>query len=241
MQVSQNVIFFALYPAAAVMIGGAIAIWRTMQPSLVSAVQHFAAGVLFCALSTELLPDLMHRKMPWVTLLGFTLGVIVMLIVKHFAEKFGQKGVIPSQQQPTSLIVILGFDIAIDGLLVGLGFAAGEKQGLLLTIALTLEVLFLGLSGSAALKSSGASLSRILLITVGFALMLIAGAWAGQALLAGASDLLLDAVLAFGLAALLYLVTEELLVEAHEVPETSTQTAMFFVGFILLLTVEMFI
>lgn len=59
-------------------------------------------------------------------------------------------------------------------------------------------MLFLGLSGGAALQSSGA--------------------WVGQTLLAGASDLLLDAVLAFGLAALLYLVTEELLVEAHEVP-----------------------
>lgn len=91
--------------------------------------------------NTELLPDLVHRKMPWVTLLGFTLGVIVMLMVKHFAEKFGQKGLIQSQQ-PTSLIVILGLDIALDGLLIGLGFAAGQKQGLLLTIALTLEVLF---------------------------------------------------------------------------------------------------
>jgi len=179
--------------------------------------------------------------MPWVTLLGFTLGVIVMLMVKHFAEKFGQKGIIPSQQQPTSLIVILGLDIALDGLLIGLGFAAGQKQGLLLTIALTLEVLFLGLSGGAALQSSGASRKRVLLITLGFAFTLIAGAWAGVILLAGASDMLLDAVLAFGLAALLYLVTEELLVEAHEVPETSAQTAMFFVGFILLLTIEMFI
>jgi zinc transporter, ZIP family len=206
----------------------------------ISAVQHFAAGVLFCALSTELLPDLVHRKMPWVTLLGFTLGVIVMLMVKHFAEKFGQKGLIQSQQ-PTSLIVILGLDIALDGLLIGLGFAAGQKQGLLLTIALTLEVLCLGLSGGAALQSSGASRKRVLLITLGFALTLIAGAWAGVTLLSGASDILLDAVLAFGLAALLYLVTEELLVEAHEVPETSAQTAMFFVGFILLLTIEMFI
>ncbi len=241
MQTAQSVIFFALYPAAAVMAGGVIALWRTMQPRLISAVQHFAAGVLFCALSTELLPDLVHRKMPWVTLLGFTLGVIVMLMVKHFAEKFGQKGVIPSQQQPTSLIVILGLDIALDGLLIGLGFAAGQKQGLLLTIALTLEVLFLGLTGGAALQSSGASRKRVLFITLGFALTLIAGAWMGVTLLAGASDMLLDAVLAFGLAALLYLVTEELLVEAHEVPETSVQTAMFFVGFILLLTIEMFI
>lgn len=240
MQTAQSVIVFALYPAAAVVAGGAIALWRTMQPRLISAVQHFAAGVLFCALSTELLPDLVHRKMPWVTLLGFTLGVIVMLMVKHFAEKFGQKGLIQSQQ-PTSLIVILGLDIALDGLLIGLGFAAGQKQGLLLTIALTLEVLFLGLSGGAALQSSGASRKRVLLITLGFAFTLIAGAWAGVTLLAGASDMLLDAVLAFGLAALLYLVTEELLVEAHEVPETSAQTAMFFVGFILLLTIEMFI
>ena len=240
MQTGQEVIFFALYPAAAVLLGGLITLWRTMQPRLISAVQHFAAGVLFCALSTELLPDLVHRKMPWVTLLGFTLGVIVMLMVKNFAENFGQKGLIKSQQ-PTSLIVILGLDIALDGLLIGLGFAAGQKQGLLLTIALTLEVLFLGLSGGAALQSSGASRKRVLFITLGFALTLIAGAWAGQTLLAGASELLLDAVLAFGLAALLYLVTEELLVEAHEVPETSAQTAMFFVGFILLLTIEMFI
>lgn len=240
MQTAQSVIVYALYPAVAVMAGGAIALWRTMPPRLISAVQHFAAGVLFCALSTELLPDLVHRKMPWVTLLGFTLGVIVMLLVKHFAENFGQRGLIKSQQ-PISLIVILGLDIALDGLLIGLGFAAGQKQGLLLTIALTLEVLFLGLSGGAALQSSGASCKRVLFITLGFALTLISGAWAGQTLLDGASDLLLDAVLAFGLAALLYLVTEELLVEAHEVPETSAQTAMFFVGFILLLTIEMFI
>lgn len=241
MQAGQSVIIFALYPAAAVMLGGLIAIWRTMSPRLISAVQHFAAGVLFCALSTELLPDLVHRKMPWITLVGFSLGVIVMLIVKHFAESVGQKGIIASQQQPNSLILILGFDIAIDGLLIGLGFAAGAKQGLLLTMALTLEVLFLGLSGAAALKSSGATRNRILLITLGFSLTLIVSAWAGLTLLAGASDMLLDAFLAFGLAALLYLVTEELLVEAHEVPETSALTAMFFVGFILLLTVEMFI
>ena len=124
MRTAQSVILFALYPAAAVMAGGAIALWRTMPPRLISAVQHFAAGVLFCALSTELLPDLVHRKMPWVTLLGFTLGVIVMLMVKYFAENFGQKGLIKSQQ-PTCLIVILGLDIALDGLLIGLGFAAG--------------------------------------------------------------------------------------------------------------------
>lgn len=240
MNSTQGILVFALYPAIAVMAGGVAALWRPMKPALISAIQHFAAGVLFCALATELLPDLMHRKMPWVTLLGFTLGVMTMLAVKYFAEKSGQKGV-SRTKQPTTFIATLGIDIALDGLLVGLGFAAGQKQGLLLTIALTLEVLFLGLSGAAALRHAGVSRPRVLLISFGFALLLLAGAWAGVSLLGVASESLLDAILAFGLAALLYLVTEELLVEAHEVPETSVQASMFFVGFILLLMLEMFI
>ena len=45
-------------------------------------------------------------------------------------------------------------------------------------------------------------------------------------------------MLAFGAAALLYLVTEELLVEAHEVPDTPLLTAMFFVGFLALFILE---
>ena len=240
MNSTQSILVFALYPAIAVMAGGVVALWRPMKPALISGIQHFAAGVLFCALATELLPDLMHRKMPWVTLLGFSLGVTAMLAVKYFAERSGQKG-ISKTKQPTAFIAILGIDIALDGLLVGLGFAAGQKQGLLLTIALTLEVLFLGLSGAAALRQAGVTRPRVLLTAFGFALLLLAGAWAGVSLLGVASETLLDAILAFGLAALLYLVTEELLVEAHEVPETSVQASMFFVGFILLLMLEMFI
>lgn len=240
MQTSSSIFMFAAFPALAVLAGGAVALWRTMKPGFVSAVQHFAAGVLFCALATELLPDLVHRKMPWVTLTGFALGVGAMLAVKHFSEKSGQQGVTQARQ-PTSLIATLGIDITLDGLLIGLGFAAGQKQGLLLTIALSLEVLFLGLSGAAALQRSNMSRGNILLIMVGFALFLMAGAWAGVTTLTVASDLMLDAITAFGLAAMLYLVTEELLVEAHEVAETSAQTAMFFVGFILLLIIEMFI
>jgi ZIP family zinc transporter len=49
-----------------------------------------------------------------------------------------------------------------------------------------------------------------------------------------------DAMLAFGVAALLYLVTEELLVEAHEEKvETPVQTGMFFLGFIVLFMIDM--
>ena len=36
---------------------------------------------------------------------------------------------------PTGLLTLVGIDLFIDGLVLGIGFAAGMKAGLLLTIA----------------------------------------------------------------------------------------------------------
>ena len=58
-------------------------------------------------------------------------------------------------------------------------------------------------------------------------------------MLVGASGNVLNAVLAFGIAALLYLVIEELLVEAHETPETNVVTSIFFVGFLAVLLLDL--
>ena len=48
-------------------------------------------------------------------------------------------------------------------------------------------------------------------------------------------DYALDLVLSFGLAALLFLVTEELLVESHREVDTHVSTVFFFGGFLILL------
>ena len=49
---------------------------------------------------------------------------------------------------------------------------------------------------------------------------------------------MLTGFFAFGLIALLYLVTEELLIEAHEIPDRPWVTALFFAGFLLLMVLE---
>ena len=68
--------------------------------------------------------------------------------------------------------------------------------------------------------------------------LLPAGAAAGTLLFRGMPGAWLTGFFAFGLVALLYLVTEELLVEAHEKPETPLATAVFFVGFFLLIVLD---
>jgi zinc transporter, ZIP family len=65
-------------------------------------------------------------------------------------------------------------------------------------------------------------------------LLLLAGALGGWLILRHASQSVLAVILSFGAAALLYLVTEELLVETHLPQETLVSTAMFFLGFLVI-------
>lgn len=140
---------------------------------------------------------------------------------------------------PWGLLVAIGIDILIDGLLLGIGFSAGAKEGTLLAIALTIELLSLGLATAIELRQGGHGKGRAVAIVAGLSLLLLAGAGIGTTVLRGAIGNLLEIVLSFGLAALLFLVTEELLTEAHEETETPLLTLAFFVGFLLFLLLGM--
>jgi zinc transporter, ZIP family len=230
-----SVLGYALVPALATMLGGVIAIFRTPGPGVQGAIQHFAAGVVFAAVAGEVLPEIRAEGAVLPLVLGFSLGVVAMLSMKWFTERMGGHGGHAGEatgEQPTALLVTVGVDLLMDGLLVGLGFAAGATTGLLLTVALTLEVLFLGLSTAVTLRTAGAPQGRLLATLAALALMIVVGALLGSTLLAGLSGPWLEGVLAFGAAALLYLVTEELLVEAHQLPDTPLMTACFFLGFL---------
>lgn len=219
---------YTLIPALATVLGAAGAAVRQPGPAVTSAVQHLAAGVLFAAVAGEILPDLKHQQSPIAVIVGGALGVALMLLVKRLGEK--AKGSV-------GLIATVGIDILIDGLVLGIGFAAGAKQGLLLTGALTLEVLFLGIAVASKLKQTSGSAGRVVGTVAGLALLLPLGALLGTPVGALPGPYLAG-FFAFALVALLYLVTEELLVEAHAVPEQPWTTAMFFIGFLGMLVIE---
>lgn len=235
-----SVLGYAFIPAIAALVGGLIASFRTPGPGVQGAIQHFAAGVVFAAVAGEVLPEIMAEGALLPLVLGFSLGVIAMLSMKWFTERMGGHGAGEEVgAQPTALLVTVGVDLLMDGLLVGIAFAAGATTGMLLTAALTLEVLFLGLSTGTALSKAGAPRGRMLATIGVLALMIVLGALLGSTLLAGLSGPWLEGVLAFGAAALLYLVTEELLVEAHQLPDTPLMTACFFLGFLAIFLIEM--
>lgn len=245
---------FSLLPAVVMIAGAALAVWRAPGPKLRSAILHFAAGVIFSVVAVELLPDIVQHHAPYEVAVGFGLGVAAMLGLRYFTQRLekqaepgeadipltGRVAASPSAPGlPWGLLVAIGIDILIDGLLLGIGFAAGTKEGTLLAIALTIELLSLGLATAIELRQGGHGKGRAIAIVAGTSLMLLLGAGIGTTVLRGATGNLLEIVLSFGLAALLFLVTEELLTEAHEETETPLLTLAFFVGFLLFLLLGM--
>ena len=245
-------------PAAAAVIGATVAVIRRPGATVRSYIQHFAAGVIFAIVAGELLVDLKRIHAVTEIIIGFSGGVLAMLALRSLMARFAPEDAegpvtaaafprgasrdavaAKNQSFPLGFIVAVAVDLIVDGLLIGVGFAAGAGTGRLLAIALTIELLSLGLAVAVQLTDRVASHGRLLLSVIGLAILFTITAVTGATLFRSLPDVMLATLLSFGVAALLFLVTEELLVEAHEVPETPVSTAMFFLGFLSLFILEL--
>jgi ZIP family zinc transporter len=120
--------------------------------------------------------------------------------------------------------------VAVDGFIIGAS-AAGGETGTILALAGWLNC-WLGAGFDA---------------TKGWCIVAISGiggtvlicALIGNVLLTGASHALIGGTLAFSAAALLYLVTEELLMEAHTVEEKPVSTLVLFGGFLAFWSIQL--
>lgn len=130
--------------------------WRP-SARLRSGVQHVAAGVVFAAVAGEVVPDIAQRHSPTATVVGFAVGTAVVLGLRQLRNRADAAG----HTSPTSLIAAVGVDVAIDGVLVGVGVTVGGHAALLLTIALSLELLFLGLTVSAQILQNSSPRTAI--------------------------------------------------------------------------------
>lgn len=227
---------YVAVPTVATTVGGVIASLRPPSARVASAIQHFAAGAVLAAVAAELLPEALRARDPATSVAGFAIALALMLGIERLARLLGAGR--EESQGLLALTVILAVDTLIDGILLGIGFAAGIRQGTILALALSVETLSLGLSVAAALGMVKASRRRIVTTSVVLSALFAAGGLGGWAILSNVGGAALDTLLAFGAAVLLYLTAEELLVEAHEGRETPVARALFFAGFLLLVMMD---
>lgn len=195
-----------------------------------SNVQHFAAGVVFAAVAAELLPDI-HDKSPTVVIAGFATGVVTMLGIHRFSKAIEKREIGGNLAGAAGLIITIAIDMIIDGVLIAVTFIEEAAMGIIIALALAIEVLFLGVAAVVALPEEMGNIRRIA-VPATFGVLLTTGVTVGVLTLEGAAQTTIAFILAFGASALLYLVTEELLVKAGKVPQTPVSTTLFFIGFL---------
>jgi ZIP family zinc transporter len=225
-------------PAAVALGGGVLASLWSPGHQTRSLIQHFAAGVVLAALAVELLPGIEREHAPGLILAGsFALGSLFMyglklwtMRIEHQASAAGETNGLGA-----GLLLATFIDVATDGFIIGAGFAAGGETGTILALGLSVELLFLGL----ALASEATAGWRIIAISGALGATVLTSSLVGNALLAGASHAVIGGALAFSAAALLYLVTEELLMEAHTVEEKPVSTLVLFAGFLAFWSIQL--
>ena len=241
---------YALIPVIFTIVGAAVGAYWPGVSRIRSHVLHLAAGVVFSVVAVELLPEIQRRALVWDVIWGFGAGVVVMLLADKLLDRLrgeeeashasdAEAAPPDGARLPFSLIAAVAIDFLLDGLLLGVGFAAGARIGILLALAEAAEQLSVGLALAGELRSARMSPPRILLIVSGLGSLVFVTAVAGATVLSRLQGGAMEIVLSFGAAALLYLVTAELLREAHEERESTSATAMFFAGFLLFLVVGM--
>ncbi|EDM34562.1 hypothetical protein PBAL39_11210 [Pedobacter sp. BAL39] len=241
LMISYKELGLTCIPVVLLIAGGASVLYRKPNAAVQSVILHFAAGVVFSVVAVELLPDMIKIHDPIAIIAGFILGIASMLVIKSFTAKLELKeaGNIGKQLLPWGMLTAIGIDLILDGLLLGIGFAAGAKEGMLLALALAMECLSLGLAISSSLLKLQLNGGKIISILMGLSLLFVMGTAIGFFVLHYTGDMVLEVVLSFGSAALLFLVTEELLVEAHEQKDSPFYTAAFFAGFLIFMILGM--
>lgn len=228
-----------LIPAIIALLGGVMAsVWSPTHQSR-SLIQHFAAGVVLAALAVELLPEIEREHAnSWVLIGAFALGSFFMYGMKKWTLHMEHQASLATgtiEGLSIGLLLATFIDVATDGVIIGAGFAAGGSTGTILALGLSVELLFLGL----ALASEATKGWRIIAISGALGSTVLIFALLGSFLLADASGTVIGGALAFSAAALLYLVTDELLVEAHEVEEAPISTLVLFGGFLAFWSIQL--
>lgn len=229
-----------IFPVFAAVVGAAWAALRPPAPRLTSGIQYFAAGAVLAVVALDLLPGVSRQGHLGFAFVGFALGVVILLGLGQF-EAHGKPETHDGHAStlPIGLLVAVGVDLLIDGILVGGSVATlGRAQGIALTIALTLVVLPLAVAVTSELSNRGVGAVKAALAPPLLCLALVVGAIGGVVSLGAAPAALLAGLFAFGVAALLFLAIEELLAEARENADTTLLSAMLFIGFFALYALD---
>lgn len=210
------VLVLAALPAAGNIVGSLLAEIADVSRRTLSLALHLAAGIVIGVVGLELLPRTLQARPPWVPLLAFVAGGVLFMGLERaigFVKSRASSG-----DQRTGPLAIFGgvcIDLFSDGVLIGTGSLINPALGLLLAIGQVPADVPEGFAAAATLRANGVPRRHRLLLAASFAIPVLAGGTIGYLALRTAPDLVTLSVLALTGGALITVVVEEMVPEAH--------------------------
>ena len=193
-------------------------------------IAHLVGGLVLGIAAADLMPAASNSGHPVALAIGFCLGFSLLLVINAVLKdpEDSSKQGLPRPM----LLLTLPFlvDSLIDGLVVGISSDAAEQQWVIpVAVALEMGLATLGLG---TLLSHGAGRWRSGVSGVLMAVTYVIGLSISLLVTNGLKGAALTGTLAFGTAALIYLVVEEVMKEAHARGEDDSGlvNVAFFIG-----------
>ena len=193
-------------------------------------VAHLVGGLVLGIAAADLMPAASDSGHPLALAIGFCLGFSLLLVINAVLEDPDDNS---EQSRPRPmLLLMLPFliDSLIDGLVVGISSKAAEQQWVIpVAVALEMGLATLGLG---TLLGRGAGRWRSRVSGALMAVTYVIGLSVSLVITNGLQGPALTGTLAFGTAALIYLVVEEVMKEAHARGEddSGVVNVAFFIG-----------
>lgn len=217
---------WGLLSGGALLIGAVIGYFVGVPQRLIAGIMAFGSGVLFSALSFELMDEAFHTGGFSATAFGFIGGALVYTAANYYVSHRGAKHRKRSGKHQTSESEKSGSGLAIaigalldgipESIVIGLSLLGAKGVSLVAVIAVFLSNIPEGLSSAAGMKQAGRPAGYVLGIWLGIALISGVAALIGYTVFRHYSNVTIAATTAVAAGAILAMLVDTMIPEAFE-------------------------
>jgi len=214
--------FWGLLAASSLVLGGLLASWVHLEKRTLGVILAFGAGVLLSATAYELVFEAVTlAKGSGFPALGFFGGAATFFLADQLIDRLGDgQANADNAAAQSTLVVPLVLGATLDGIpesvVIGLGLVGGGTVSLAMLVAVFMSNLPEAAAGTAGMRSSGWSRTKIFLLWTAIALVCALASAAGYVLLGDLSRFWLSSVQAFAGGAILMMLANSMIPEAYE-------------------------
>lgn len=242
MQGFTLVLALAALPAAGNLLGALGSEAFKVSERALSLALHLAAGIVLAVVGLELMPEALSADLPWIPILAFIGGgVFFMGIERLLGFIRARMGAGKETAGPLAIFSGVSLDLFSDGVMIGTATILNPSLGLLLALGQVPADLPEGFAAVASLKRAGIRRRTRVLMAFSFTLPILLGATLGYFALRDAPEIVTLSVLALTGGALMSVVVEEMMEEAHGGETSSLGPVFLTAGFALFALISVYL